>query len=127
MISVLRLPPIRELGLQRIVVEWVLLPKILLTEPDDVELFDPAVPVNGFMLGDEVLVCASGDRPRDIARIDLRARVEHVRQIFYADPIAHLEAGGRVDRGLGFFRGFTFFRSERRVQPYCLSGVGWSC
>src|SRR5216683_2177766 len=52
---------IRELGLQRILLGRVLLPKILLTEPDDVILFEPAIPVKSFILGNEVLVCASSD------------------------------------------------------------------
>src|SRR5712671_5094594 len=86
-------PAIREFGLQCIVVGRVLLPKILLTEPDDVILFRPAIPVKGFVLGNEVLVCASGDRSGDAARIDLRARVEQVRQILYSDAVAHPETG----------------------------------
>ena len=55
-------PAIRKLGLQRILLRRVLLPEILLTEPDDVILFEPAIPVKGFILGNEVLVCAGSDR-----------------------------------------------------------------
>src|SRR5713226_1110471 len=49
-------PAIRELGLQRILLGRVLLPEILLTEPDDVILFEPAITVKGFIIGNEVLV-----------------------------------------------------------------------
>src|ERR1700730_6240128 len=58
-------PAIRGLGLQRIVFEWVLLPEILLTEPDDVILFEPAVVVKGFILGNEVLVPLPTPRAAD--------------------------------------------------------------
>src|SRR5438445_13560737 len=81
-------PAIRKLGLQRIPLGGVLLPKILLAEPDDVILFEPAIAVKGFILGNEVLVGASSDRARDPARIHLRAGVEHVRNILDADAVA---------------------------------------
>src|SRR5712691_8010798 len=105
-------PAIRELGLQCIVIGRVVLPKIPLTEPDDVILLRPAIPVEGFVLGNEVLVCASSDRSRGTARIDLRARVEQVRQILYADAVAHFETRGRVIGVLRRFQGFLFFHSE---------------
>src|SRR5215471_1016594 len=49
-------PALRGLGLYRIVVEWVLGPKILLTKTHDVILFDAAVHVEGFVLGNLVRV-----------------------------------------------------------------------
>src|SRR5260370_30657062 len=75
-----------------------------MAEPDDIILFEPAIPVKGFILGNEVLVGASGYRARDSARIHLRARVEHVRQILYADAVTHFETGGRAISLLGCFR-----------------------
>src|SRR6516225_5044455 len=108
-------PMIREFGLQRIVVERVLLPEILLTESDDVILFKTSVVVEGFVLGDEVFVCAGGDRPGDAAHVVLGAGVEHVWHVPHLDAVAHFETAGVFRRS----RLFTFFHSEISPPRSC--------
>src|SRR5439155_3032421 len=90
-------PAIGKFGLQRIVVEWVILPKILLSKPDDVKLLGlSVVPVPGFVLGNEVFVSSGGYRPAHAPNIHLGTSVEEVWQILYANAVAHIEAGWHV-------------------------------
>src|SRR5208282_4220930 len=104
-------PALRGLGLHRVVVEWVLRPKILLPEPHDVILFESAIPIESFVFGDEILICASGDRAHDTADIHLGAGVEQVRQVLDANTVAHLETGF-ASGILRFFQRLTFWHSE---------------
>ena len=88
-------PAIGKFGLQRIVVEWVIFPKILLPESDDVKLLAPARrPVPGLVLGDEVFVSPGGDRAAHAPNIHLSTSVEQVWQILHANAIADIETGG---------------------------------
>jgi hypothetical protein len=87
---------VRKFRLQRVVVEGVLLPEILLAKADDVILFQASVVIEGFVLGDKVLVRASGDRPDDATHVILRAGVEHVRHVLHLDAVAHFETAGGV-------------------------------
>src|SRR5208282_4761027 len=100
-------PALRGLCLHRVIVEWVLRPKILLPEPNDVVLFQLAIPIESFVFGDKILVSASGDRSDNTAHIHLGAAVEQVRHVLDANPVAHLE-GGFGSGILRFFQRLTF-------------------
>src|SRR5208282_3935770 len=103
-------PALRRLGLHRIIFEWVLRPKILLPEPHDVILFEPAVTIESFVFGNDVLICASGDRAHNTADIHLSAGVEQVRHVLDANTVAHLETGF-ASGILRFFLRLTFWHS----------------
>ena len=54
---------LRKFGLQRVALERIFFPEILLAEADDVILLEAAVEVECFVLGDQVAVGAFGDVP----------------------------------------------------------------
>ena len=60
-------PAFWRLGLDGVVVEWVLRPKIFLPETHDVVLLKPPIPVEGFVFRNDILICACGDCANDTA------------------------------------------------------------
>src|ERR1051326_3514091 len=103
-------PAVRQFGLQRVVLERISVPEILLPEPDDVELlWLPVVPVPSLVFREKVFVGAGGDCSAHAANVHLGAAVEQVRQILDANPVPDIEASGRV-------AGLTAFHSEPSLR-----------
>src|SRR5690349_15728519 len=110
-------PAVGQFGLQRVVLERISRPEVLLTEPDDVILLGPRiVPVPGFVLGEKVFVGARRDRALHAADIHLGAAVEQVRQVPDANAVADIEAGGGVAGVTAFHSGPSPRRSFRAVR-----------
>src|ERR1700730_8590236 len=110
-------PAVGKFGLQRIVVEWVVLPEILLQKPDDVKLLGlRVVPVPGLVLGNEVFVSTGSYRPAHAPNIHLGTSVVQVWQILYANAVAYIEAGGHVFSISAFHSGTSPLRASRAVQ-----------
>jgi hypothetical protein len=98
-------PVLRLLGLHRIEVEWVLGPEILLTEPNDVILFEPPIPVECLIFWDDILVRGGGYRSDHTTDVHLGTRIEHVRCVFNTHAVANLEATWPTRRAWTFFTG----------------------